>query len=303
MLLDTASLYFRAFYGVPDSLRAPDGTSVNAVRGLLDFLSTLITAYAPTSVACCWDNDWRPTWRVELIDTYKTHRLRTDQDGLHNDQEEVPDGLEQQIPIIQDVLRAVGIPVIGVDHYEADDVIATLAAAAESPVDIVTGDRDLFQLVNDKDQIRVLYTSRGVRNHDVITSIEVQQRFGVTPQQYVDFAVLRGDASDGLPGVKGIGDKTAAKLINEYQDLEHVLQAAAQPESELTKSVRNRLLDAQDYLAAATRVVRVATNLPVSSSDLDLPQSPANPDELQRLQQQWGLGGSVDRLLATLASQ
>ncbi len=148
MLLDTASMYFRAFYGVPE-IGAPDGTNVNAVRGLMDFISRLVDEYHPTDLVCCWDNDWRPQWRVDLIPSYKGHRV-VEEVASAPDVEEVPDPLEAQIPIIVDVLDAFGICVMGADGYEADDVIGTLATEAGQPVDIVTGDRDLFQLVDDE---------------------------------------------------------------------------------------------------------------------------------------------------------
>jgi 5'-3' exonuclease len=167
LLLDTASLYFRAFFGVPDSIRAPDGTPVNAVRGLLDFMTRLISEYRPTEVACCWDNDWRPEWRVELLPSYKTHRVAEAVDDAP-DVEVVPDPLEIQVPIIEDVLAALGVAIVGVDGYEADDVIGTLATDAPMPVDVVTGDRDLFQLVDDDREVRVLYTARGVGKHERI---------------------------------------------------------------------------------------------------------------------------------------
>src|SRR3954467_9918897 len=160
MLLDTASLYFRAYYGVPDSIRAPDGTPVNAVRGLLDFISRLVEEYRPTHLACCWDNDWRPQWRVDLLPTYKAHRVEAVVPG-GSDVEEVPDPLEAQIPVILAVLAAFGIAIVGADDHEADDVIGTLATGAGMPVEIVTGDRDLFQLVDDAAGVRVLYTARG----------------------------------------------------------------------------------------------------------------------------------------------
>ncbi|MEN0069743.1 MAG: 5'-3' exonuclease, partial [Propionicimonas sp.] len=201
MLLDTASLYFRAFYGVPDSIRAPDGSPVNAVRGLLDFIARFVDQYRPDELACCWDNSWRPAWRVALVPSYKAHRV------AYAEVEEVPADLVAQVPRIVQVLAAAGLPVIGADGYEADDVIGTLAHRASGPVDVVTGDRDLFQLVDDTRQARVLYCGRGVANHDRVDDAWLATRYGVTGGGYVDYAVLRGDPSDGLPGVPGIGEK------------------------------------------------------------------------------------------------
>ena len=203
MLLDTASLYFRAFFGVPDSVKAPDGTPVNAVRGLLDFITRLVDEYEPTHLVCCWDNDWRPQWRVDLLPSYKAHRVVVPRPGDTPDIEEVPDPLEQQIPIIVATLEALGIAIVGADHYEADDVIGTLATDAGMPVDIVTGDRDLFQLIDDDAEVRVLYTARGVGKHERVTNDVMREKYGVNANQYAAFATLRGDSSDGLPGVAG----------------------------------------------------------------------------------------------------
>ena len=202
MLLDTASLYFRAFFGVPDSVVAPNGMPVNAVRGLLEFINRLVDEYQPTHLACCWDNDWRPQWRVDLLPTYKAHRVVAPRPGDTPDIEEVPDPLEQQIPIIVAVLEAFGIAIVGADHYEADDVIGTLATDAGMPVDIVTGDRDLFQLVDDDAEVRVLYTARGVGKHERVTNDVVREKYDVDANQYAAFATLRGDSSDGLPGCR-----------------------------------------------------------------------------------------------------
>ena len=211
LVLDSASLYFRAFFGVPD-MRTPDGTPVNAVRGMLDFISRLVSTRQPTDLICAWDDDWRPQWRVDLIPTYKSHRVvRVVSGGV--DIEETPDPLEQQIPMIEMALAAFGIAVQGAAQHEADDVIGSLSIQFGGPVDVVTGDRDLFQLVSDERQVRVLYTARGVGNLDVVDDAWVVRKYGVLPEQYADFATLRGDTSDGLPGVKGVGDKTASEPV------------------------------------------------------------------------------------------
>ncbi len=303
MLLDTASLYFRAFFGVPDSVKAPDGTPVNAVRGLLDFISRLVGEYEPTHLVCCWDNDWRPQWRVDLIPSYKEHRVVAVRPGDVPDIEEVPDPLEAQIPVIIEVLNAFGICILGADGYEADDVIATLATAAGMPVDIVTGDRDLFQLVDDEQQVRVLYTARGVGKHDRVTEHTVVEKYAVLPQQYADFATLRGDASDGLPGVPGIGDKTASSLLLKYGDLDAIRAAAADPDSDLAPGPRNKVTTAADYLAVAPTVVAVARDIDLERPDAALPQSPADPAQLAELAERWGLSSPVERLTAVLAAR
>ncbi|MBA2464041.1 MAG: 5'-3' exonuclease [Nocardioidaceae bacterium] len=299
MLLDTASLYFRAFFGVPDSFRAPDGTPVNAVRGLLDFIARLVSDYRPTHLACCWDNDWRPQWRVDLIGSYKAHRVEAVvPDG--SDVEEVPDPLEVQIPVIIEVLEAFGILIVGADGFEADDVIGTLATDAGMPVDIVTGDRDLFQLVDDEAQVRVLYTARGVGRHERVTEGVVREKYGVAASQYADFATLRGDNSDGLPGVAGVGDKTAATLLDRFGDVDGIVAAAADPDADLAPGPRRRIKDALDYLAVAPRVVSVVRDIDLGAPDLTLPLTPADPAALVALSEKWNLESPVARLVETL---
>jgi len=295
LLLDTASLYFRAFYGVPDSMRAPDGTPVNAVRGLLDFIGRLVSDLSPERMVACMDADWRPAFRVEALPSYKAHRL-ADDDGT----EDVPDALEVQVPIIVDVLAALGIATVGVPGFEADDVIGTLATADPGPVDIVTGDRDLFQLVDDSREVRILYTARGVGKHDVIDEDAVLERYGIPGRAYADFATLRGDPSDGLPGVKGIGDKTAASLITRYSDLRGVVAAAADPTSDLSTTMRRRITEAADYLTVAPSVVLVRPDVPLPEFDPSIPVTPRDPDALNALDERWGLAGSLRRAVEAL---
>ena len=301
MLLDTASLYFRAFFGVPDTVKAPDGTPVNAVRGLLDFITRLVSDYQPSHLACCWDNDWRPQWRVDLIPSYKAHRVEKVIPG-DTDVEEVPDPLEAQIPVIVDVLEAFGIAIVGADEYEADDVIGTLATGAGMPVDVVTGDRDLFQLIDDSAEVRVLYTARGVGRHERMNNQVVRDKYGIDGRQYADFAVLRGDASDGLPGVAEIGEKTAATLLARFGDLDGIIAAAGDPATDLAPGPRRRIKDAADYLTVAPTVVRVACDLDLGKPELGLPRTPSDLDALVRLSERWGLGGSATRLVETLTN-
>ncbi|HKF89380.1 MAG TPA: 5'-3' exonuclease [Propionibacteriaceae bacterium] len=310
MLLDTASLYFRAFFGVPDSFRAADGTPVNALRGLLDFISRLVAGYSPSHLACCWDNDWRPAWRVELIPSYKAHRVAgagqtvvaematsSDTSG-----EQAPDDLAVQVPLILAVLDSLGIAVVGKDGYEADDVLGTLASTAPMPVDVVTGDRDLFQLVDDDRSVRVLYIARGVGKHEQVDEAWVRAKYGIPASAYVDYAIMRGDASDGLPGVAGIGDKTAASLLNSYGNLERILAAASDPRAKISGSVRSKLGAAIDYLAVAPAVVAVVRDLDldVDWDDLLLPQVPRDSARFTELADLLELGGSADRILASL---
>lgn len=301
MLLDTASLYFRAFYGVPDKVKAPDGSPVNAVRGLLDIVAKLVTLYEPTHVVACWDDDWRPQWRVDLIPSYKTHRVVEVVAGAP-DVEEVPDPLEAQIPLIRQTLTALGIPIIGVAAHEADDVIGTLATRATMPVDIVTGDRDLFQLVDDARDIRVIYTARGMSNLEIVTDATVVAKYGVLPSQYADFATMRGDASDGLPGVAGVGEKTAATLLQAHGDLAGIRTAAAAGEG-MSAGVSAKILAASDYLDVAPTVVEVARKLSIEVPGVPLRMlDPAEADVATALAEKWNLGTAMTRALTAVSA-
>ncbi|WP_328682735.1 5'-3' exonuclease [Streptomyces sp. NBC_00322] len=299
MLLDTASLYFRAYFGVPDSVRAPDGTPVNAVRGLLDFIARLVQDHRPDDLVACWDNDWRPHWRVELIPSYKAHRVAVETE-TGPDAEEIPDTLSPQVPVIEDVLDALGIARVGADGYEADDIIGTLTGRATGPVDIVTGDRDLFQLVDDARGRRVLYPLKGVGTLQVTDEAWLREKYGVDGPGYVDLALLRGDPSDGLPGVPGIGEKTAAKLLDTFGDLAGIMAAVDDPRAKLTPAQRKRLDEARDYVAVAPKVVRVASDVQLPDFDPALPAEPRDPATLDELATRWGLGGALQRLLSTL---
>ncbi|AWB92395.1 5'-3' exonuclease [Aeromicrobium chenweiae] len=293
LLLDSASLYFRAFFGIPKTLKAPDGTVVNALRGILDFTSTLTTQYEPEAVVACWDDDWRPQWRVDLLDTYKTQRL--DDEGGEADTTEGL--LGPQVPLIAEAFGLLGIPVVGAADYEADDVIGSLAEAWDGPVDIVTGDRDLFQLVDDDRDIRVLYVARGVSKHDVVDNAWLREKYGVDAADYVDFAVMRGDASDGLPGVAGIGDKTAAVLLEEFGDLDGILAAADDTWSSIKPRVRASLRESVDYITAAREVVAVRRDV-CEVPDLT---TAVDEDAFTAFGTTWGLGGVTERALAARA--
>lgn len=296
MLLDTAALYFRAFHGVPDTVRSPDGHPVNAVRGLLDIIAKLVTEFDPSEVVACWDDDWRPQWRVALIPSYKAHRVATE--SAAGSVEEVPDLLAPQVPVIRDVLGALGIPIVGASDHEADDVIGTLASTSRMPVDVVTGDRDLFQLVNDSRAVRVIYTGRGMSNLEVLTDDALVTKYGVTPAQYADFAVMRGDASDGLPGVAGVGEKTAVALLSTYGSLDGIIAAANDTDSGMAPPARAKILAAAQYLAVAPKVVEVVR-------DLELPDFEGAAEDAERLDAlsaRWGLGASLERARAALAA-
>jgi 5'-3' exonuclease len=298
MLLDSASMYFRAFFGVPE-IKAEDGTPVNAVRGFLDFIARLVDQYDPDQLVCCWDNDWRPAWRVDLLPSYKAHRVVAEVPS-GPDVEEVPDPLEVQVPIILEVLDAFGLCVIGADGYEADDVIGTLATGAGRAVDVVTGDRDLFQLVDDDAAVRILYIARGVGNHERVDNAWVRAKYGVDAAQYADFATLRGDASDGLPGVAGIGEKTAATLLGRFGDMSGIIAAAADPDADLGPGPRGKIKAAADYLEVAPTVVAVARDIDLDRTGLDRPVTPRDPQRVAELAQRYNLEGPATRLVQAL---
>ena len=297
LLVDAASLYFRAYYGIPESaVRAPDGTPVNAVRGFLDMLSTLVRGRRPDRLVCALDESWRPAWRVALLPSYKAHRL-TPAGG-----EEVPDALSVQIPIILEFLAALGITAVGAHDYEADDVIGTLATREPGPIEVATGDRDLFQVIDDDRGVTVLFCGRGVANLEVMDAGALLTRCGVLPSAYADFAALRGDASDGLPGVAGIGEKTAARLIDRYGGLDGILSALDDPKAGFAPGVRAKLVAGRDYLDAARKVVLVAPDVPVKPQDFTLPTAPADPDRLLALAEEWNLAGATKRIVDAMAA-
>ena len=294
MLLDTAAMYFRAFHGVPDTVRSPANEPVNAVRGLLDMIAKLVTDFQPTELVACWDDEWRPRWRVALIPSYKAQRVASE--TKVGSVEEVPDLLTAQIPVIRDVLTALGIPIVGAADHEADDVIGTLAQRARIPVDVVTGDRDLFQVVDDARDVRVIYTGRGMSKLEILTDSALKAKYGITPQQYADFAVMRGDPSDGLPGVAGIGEKTAVTLLNTWGDLGGIIAAAGNDSSAMPATVRTKIIAATDYLAVAPKVVEVVRNLELPTFDARIRSRTSRQSEiLDGLSERWGLGGSLGR--------
>lgn len=296
LLLDTASLYYRAFFGIPDTLKALDGTVINAVRGMLDFVATLKTTYEPEIIVACWDDAWRPDWRVALMPSYKTHRLADAEGGG----EDTPYLLSPQVPLIAEGLRLLGIPVIGAKDCEADDVIGTIARRWDGPVDVVTGDRDLFQLVDDAKPVRVLYTARGVRLLEQVDDAWITAKYGISGAQYVDFAVMRGDPSDGIPGVAGIGEKTGAALIAEFGDLSGIQAAAADPSSAIKPKVRHNILAAADYIEAAIKVVRVRDDAAVPETFEPHTITATEREAFEAFGTTWGLGGAIGRVLKAL---
>lgn len=291
LLVDAASLIYRAFFSTPDTVRAPDGTQINAAHGFMGMLARLITDHEPDYICCALDEDWRPAWRVELLESYKS--LRAEEGSA---QEAAEDVIDPQMPVLWDLLEGCGIPLVGHEDAEAEDVIGTLAVRAPGKVAIVSGDRDLFQCVQDPNVV-VLYPKRGVSQMDVVDESYIENRYGIPGGAYADFAVLRGDPSDGLPGVRGIGEKLATSLISRYGSLNAVIAAAEDPASEgtLINKVRRDL----DYVKRAQQVVRIPTDLHIPDVDLARPRE--KPDaEFYDLADEWGLGGALRRLVAAL---
>jgi 5'-3' exonuclease len=277
LLVDGSSLIFRAFYGVPSSIRSPDGKPVNAVRGFMDRLARLVNDRRPGRIAVASDEDWRPRWRVDLIPSYKAHRVA----------EPVPPALEPQMPIIHEVMEAVGIDFIGVADYEAEDVIASWVAQvpAGSRVDIASGDRDLFALVRGSD-VRVLYPEKnGLAEVD---EAEVERRYGIPGRSYADYAILRGDPSDGLPGLPGVGDRTARELVRRYGSVAGVME-------------QTRLRDAdREYLTRAARVVPPVADIPVPLPQGRRDSYPDHPERVVELASRYRLDSAFERLLGAL---
>ncbi|MFG1603424.1 5'-3' exonuclease H3TH domain-containing protein [Actinoplanes sp. NPDC049265] len=296
LAVDAPSLYFRAFHGIPEkAAQTKAGEPVNAIRGFMDMIAQLIRTRRPDRLICALDASWRPAWRVELVPSYKKHRV------AHGDVEEVPAALEKQVPVLLDVLAAVGIPAFGVDGYEADDVLGTLAATQPAPVEVVSGDRDLFQLVDDERGTRLLYCGRGVAKLEDADDTLVRQKYGVPARWYADFAAMRGDPSDGLPGVPGVGEKTAARLINRYGGVEHILAALDDPDNGFAPGLRGKLKDSAEYLGRALPVCKVALDVKLPGFDATLPKAPQDDEKLLELAERWNLAGSARRLVDALA--
>jgi 5'-3' exonuclease len=314
LLLDGASMWFRSYFGVPSSITAPDGRPINALRGFLDSVATLITQHRPARLVVCLDMDWRPQFRVDLIPSYKAHRVAeagspVGEEG-DEDIEEIPDDLSPQVDVIMEVLDAYGIATAGAEGFEADDVLGTLAAVERrNPVVVVSGDRDLLQLVGDDPvEVRVFYIGQGLKKATLFGPAEVAERYGVPVDRagdaYAELALLRGDPSDGLPGVTGVGEKTASAMLTRYGSLENILLAAHDPKSGLPKAFRAKILAATDYIDAAKPVVRVARDAPVQlfTADDRLPVRAADPDRVAELARGWGIASSIGRLEKSLGS-
>ena len=295
MLLDSASLWYRAYYGMPDTLLSPSGMPVNAIRGYLDMTARLVGMYNPNRIVACIEGDWRPSWRVELFPDYKANRLEAD-----SEIEEEPETLTPQIPVLLDLLDAFGFPMVGVDDYEADDVMATFATRENGPIRVVTGDRDLFQLVDDKKDIKVVYLARGITNHDLVDLKWVSNKYGIPGDRYALFAMFRGDPSDGLPGVKGIGEKGSAIIANAFATVDEALAGARAGHESLTPALARKIIEGEQYLKIAPTIVHCARDVALPSLDISLPSKPADLSQIYKMKDDYGLGASVDRLISAL---
>jgi 5'-3' exonuclease len=290
LLVDTSSLVYRALFSNPDSISTATGEPINAAYGFLSMLARLVVDQDPAFLACATDEDWRPDWRVALLPDYKSARALPG-----SQQEEAEERLEPQMPIMFDLLEALHIPVVGHSGYEAEDVIGTLAARTKGPVAIVSGDRDLFQLVRDPN-IWVLYPKKGVSDLAVVNESFIAEKFGIPGRRYLDYAVLRGDPSDGLPGVRGIGEKTASALISSHGSLAKVVAAAKKtPGAPALGKVARDL----DYVERARHVAAIPTDLPIPEVDLTRPLPEPDAKTLAFAKKS-GLSGPVGRLVAAL---
>jgi len=285
LLLDTSSLMYRAFFSVPSSIVGRDRRPVNAVHGYLDMTARLIDRFGPDDCVHVFDNDWRPAWRVAEYAGYKAQRAPD------------PEGLPEQFDLLQLVLDAGGWARAEAEGWEAEDAIGALTALGgrSDRFDIVTGDRDLLQLVRDP-AVRVLFTLRGVSELREFDEAEVLARYGVPASRYAEFAILRGDPSDGLPGVRGVGEKTARALVNAYGDLDAMLAEARAPRrapgplqgaGRLVATLR----DSEEYLAAMRRIVPIRTDV-----DVSVTRSAGDADALDSLAREHRLLGPVERL-------
>jgi 5'-3' exonuclease len=295
MLLDSASLWYRAYYGMPDTLLSPTGMPVNAIRGYLDMTARLIGMYSPNRIVACIEGDWRPSWRVDLFPAYKANRLEDD-----SEVEEEPETLTPQIPVLLDLLDAFGIPMVGVDDYEADDVMATFAVKEKGPIRIVTGDRDLFQLVDDKRDVKVVYLAKGLSQHDLVDIAWVANKYGIPGDRYALFAMFRGDPSDGLPGVKGIGEKGAALIANNFASVQDAIAGAKAGHEVLSASLAKKIIDGSDYLKIAPTLVNCARNVAIPQMEITMPKKPVDLSEIYAIKDEYGLGASVDRFISAL---
>ncbi len=268
-------MFFRAFYAIPQTMRGPGGVLVNAVRGTLDTLARYVNDRKPRHIAFTTDEDWRPDWRVELIPGYKEHRTG----------EPIPPALIPQVPIILAALRSIGVDVVGREGYEAEDIVASLAAKVKTPIEIASGDRDLFSQVRGRDII-VLYPQKGGMVE--VDEAEVARRYSIPGRAYADYAMLRGDPSDGLPGIAGVGDKKAAELVTRYGSVRAMLDAGVCRDANAA------------YLEKAMRVVPPVRDLPIEVPRGRREHYPDEPELVEALASKYGIDSSLERLVTAL---
>ena len=270
-------------------VRAPDGALVNAVVGFLNFMERLLKDRKPSRlyVAFEFGSDWRPQFRVKLLPEYKSARVATG--------DEPPDEVEPQLLIIVELLKALGISTANASECEAEDVIATLTTKIEGPIEIVSGDRDLYTLVRDP-RIRVLFTVKGVSELAAVDQAWITSKYGIPGDRYMDYAILRGDPSDGLPGVRGIGEKTASQLLAKYGSLDGILAA-----KDLSPTIRAKLNASKEYVVAARTVVGPVLNCEIEvTGDGSLPKAPPEPMHVAALAQRYGVEASTRRVVEAL---
>ena len=290
ILLDVSSLAYRAYFALKDSVRAPDGRPMGAVHGYLGMVTRLISTRRPDSIVHVYDHDWRPTARTLLYAGYKADRAPE------------PDDLTSQFVLLRGLLEATGATQAHAPDWEAEDAIGGLCSRGE-PMDrfeIVSGDRDLLQLVHDP-EVRLLYTLRGVSELREFDEATVLDSYGIPADRYAEFAILRGDPSDGLPGVRGVGEKTARALVTTYPDIDAILADAASdhPSPGPMKgapALRSRLLDAADYLAAMRQLVPIKADAP-----LEVWTGERDDEVVDELAEINGLRGPIRRLRAATA--
>ena len=285
VLLDGHSLAYRAFFALPSDLQTTTGQLTNVVYGFTTMLVKLFGDFSPDRIAVCFDLG-RPAYRHDVYDGYKANRRTT------------PDDFSSQMPLVREVLAALRIPVVEVAGYEADDLIATLVKEARQerlPVLVVTGDRDNLQLIDDEAEVRVMMTRRGITDTAVYDEAAVQERYGVPPGRYIDVAALRGDPSDNLPGVPGVGDKTATKLVQAYGTAEEVVAHADEQRGKLKE---NLLAHGEDVLRNK-QLMRLRDDVPLPVGVRDLRMGAWDRAEIHRLFDTLEFHPLRERLFAT----
>lgn len=297
LLIDSASLWYRAFYGMPESVSSKTGSPNNAIKGFFDGISRIVSKYRPDEIAICLDDNWRPAWRVALYPQYKLNRVEEASEG----EELEPDLLTPQIGPIIELASLLGLQLISVEDQEADDVIATLATRAQSSVvRVMTGDRDLFQLLKYKDDLRIIYLAKGITNHDLVDRPFIEEKYSIPATRYGLFAAIRGDVSDGLPGIRGIGEKGAAEIVRHFDSMAEII-AAAEEGSDLLKPLhRKRILEDLDYARIAEPLVLCRTDLQIDDSELKSWRKKADLVEFRRRAKELDLGTTMERIIAAL---